>query len=1127
MGVRHFVWACASALFFAYASSTVCAQANGPLLLRDPTVSKTKIAFSYAGNIWIAERDGGNPRRLTSGGHDRKPLFSPDGSQIAFTADYTIARFNHGTIYVISTTGGRARRLTYHPADMCAVGWTPDGSRILFSSQRASFEASLVRSVVQLFTVPLEGGLATQVPLIRASEASYSPDEARIAYVPNIRWQPEWKHYRGGQTTPVWIANLADSAVGVTIPRDNSNDFNPMWVGDIIYFLSDRNGPVTLFSYDLKSRQVKQIVKNDGFDIKSAAASSDAIAYEQFGSLHLIDLKSGSDRALDIRPMVDLPEVRPHFWKLADFANVGPQVEDASVSPTGTRVALSVHGEILTVPAESGGIRNVTNTTDVVERNPAWSPDGHSIAYFSDESGEWALHVRGQDGRGVRKIYLGTPPTFYASPVWSPDSLKIAYIDRRLNVWYVDLRKQVPVRVDADLYMGIDTNTYNGSGNTLEPTWSPDSGWIAYAKQLRSFQHALFVYSIEGAKSFQLTDGTSDAIHAAFDKNGKCLYFLASTNTALSTAWFDMSAFERPVRYGIYAIALNEGGASLVTAEGDEGGQEEGEIKRHHGMELSNQDGKKTVKVRIDLKDIGRRIFGLSIPVRNYVGLTVGRPGMLYVLEGPPNGRDGQFSSPPLNVHRFDVNRRKIDQILDDVTAFHLSDNGGKMLYFKQNKWFIDAADKPLEGSAQPSTESQVKLDSIEIYVDPRAEWKHMYEQVWRGERDFFYDPGLHGLNLQAIKRKYEPYLENISTRDDLDYLFGEMLANMSVGHMAVFGPDVWKSKPENTGLLGADYSIENGRYRFARVYAGDSWNNELRGPLTQPTVNVRVGEYLLAVNGRDVHPPADVYSFFEGMAAKQVVLTVGPSADGRGSRDVTVVPVDSESPLRNYEWIEGNRHKVEEMTGGRVAYVYLPDTAARGYSNFNRYYFSQVGKEAVIIDERYNWGGYFADYIIDHLQRQRLNYFNLREGKDISTPQMAIFGPKAMIINEMSGSGGDLLPWMFRKAGIGPLIGKRTWGGLVGTTTNTATTTNPASLLDGGIATAPDVAFYNPNGTWDGENHGVSPDVDVEDDPKLEREGHDPQLESAIEVILKMLKANPPRPVPQHPPYPNYYKDE
>jgi tricorn protease len=1087
---------------------------NNPLLLRNPSVSRTQIVFSFADNIWIVSREGGTATRLTVGGHERNPVFSPRGSEVAFTGEYD----GNQDVFVVPAAGGVPRRLTHHPAPDVAVGWTPDGKNVLFRSDRAAF----ANGVVQLFTIPIQGGFETQVPLARAYEGSLSADGSKIAYVPVEQWQRAWKRYRGGQTRPIWIADLADSSIEAKIPRDNSNDFNPMWVGNTIYFLSDRNGPVTLFAYDIGSKQVKQVVKNSGLDLKSASAGPGAIVYEQFGALHLVDLESGRDRAVQVQVNADLAEVRPHFQKIDP-----KRLQGSAISPTGARAVFAAHGEILTVPAEKGDIRDLTNTTNVVERDPAWSPDGKSIAYLSDESGEYALHVRDQNGLGeVRKIDLGSPPTFYYSPVWSPDSKKIAYTDKRLNVSYVDLENKTPVH--------IDTDTYAGPFNTLNPVWSPDSRWIAYTKQLRNHLRAVFAYSLEQHKSYQLTDGMSDALNAAFDKEGKSLYFTASTNTALSLGWLDMTSLQRPVTRSLYVMVLRKDLPSPLAPESDEEGKGTADKSDKEKQAAAGDDSTKSSTdkdkakpeappvVQIDMENISQRILALPIPAANYNGLWAGKAGVIFVAEGPTvdplNFDDGP---PTVAVNKFDFKTRKPEKILEGVSSFDVSFDGEKMLYARQNQWFIGPAEKPAEGPPQPGKGGPLKLDTMEVYVDPRAEWKHMYYQVWRDERDFLYDPGLHGLNLEAVQKRYEPYLDNMSSRDDLNYLFEEMLGEITIGHMFVGGGDIPEPRKVKTGLLGADYRIENGRYRFARIFNGENWNPKLRAPLTQPGVNVTAGEYLLAVNGREVRPPVNVYSFFEETAGKQVTLRVGPNADGSGARDVTVVPAEDELALRNYAWIEDNRRKVDELTGGRIAYIYLPDTYAGGFTNFNRYYFAQVGKQGAIIDERYNGGGDIADYIIDYLRRPLLSYWSLREGTDITTPIEAIFGPKVMITNEMAGSGGDALPWMFRRTGIGPLVGKRTWGGLVGHYTN------PGDLLDGGFTGTPNLAFYNPNGTWDVENHGVPPDFDVEYDPKAVREGHDPQLEKAVETAMDLLKKNPPPLAPQHPAYPNYHKGD
>jgi tricorn protease len=1061
-----------------------------PLLLRHPAISRTQIVFVYGNDLWSVGREGGDAVRLTTGvGMEADPVFSPDGSKIAFTGEYD----GNIDVFVMPSTGGTPKRLTYHPAPDRAIGWTPDGKQVVFSSGRTSYS-----NFSRLFTVPAEGGFETQLPLDRAVEGSYSPDGTRLAYVPTDKWQRAWKRYRGGQTTPIWIATLSDSST-VKVPRNNSNDFNPMWVGDTIYFLSDRNGPVSLFAYDTKSKQVAEVIKNDGLDFKSASAGPDAIAYEQFGALHVFELKTHKTRALNVQLTGDLTEIRPHFRKIAFN-----EIRGAGISPTGARAVLVAHGEVFTVPAEKGDIRNLTNTPAAEERAPAWSPDGKSIAYFSDASSEYALEIRDQSGLGdPKRISLGNPPVFPFAPHWSPDTKKIAYVNHRLEVCYVDLDKGTPVRIDADVYAGPIA---------MNPSWSPDSKWIAYTRKLKSHLHAVFVYSLEQNKTFQVTDGMSDAANAHFDKEGKYLYFTASTDTALSTGWLDMSSIQRPVTRSVYLAVLSKDQSSPVGPESDEEKPAASDEKKPEDAAKAKKD----ISVYIDFEGIGQRIIALPVPARNYVSMEAGKTGALFLLEAPTVP---SVTGPPggMTLHMFDLKTRKAEQIRENINGFALSANGEKMLYRQGQQYFIATAGKaapPAPGQAS----GPLKLDAMDVWVDPRAEWEHMYHQVWRDERDFFYDPGLHGVNKEAMEKKYEPYLANIASRDDLNYLFEEMLGEMTVGHMFVGGGDKPEIKRVTGGLLGADYTVENGRYRFARVYNGENWNPNLKAPLTQPGVNVMVGEYLLAVQGRDVRPPANLYSFFEETAGKSIVIRVGPDPTGANARDATVVPIVTETGLRNLAWIEDNRRKVDQLTGGRVAYVYLPNTANGGYLNFNRYFFSQVGKEAVIVDERFNGGGDIADYIIDYLRRPIVGRWTMRQGEDITLPMEGIFGPKVMIVNEMAGSGGDAMPWLFRKSGIGPLVGMRTWGGLVGHYTG------PGDLIDGGNVGTPNLAFYNLDGSWEIENHGVSPDFEVEMDPKLVREGRDPQLEKAVEVVLAQLKKEPVN-YGKRPSYPDYQK--
>ena len=1102
---------------------TATAQGNPPLLLRFPTLSKTQIVFNFAGDLWMVNRDGGDARRLTSDiGNETHPAFSPDGAMIAFTGEYD----GNKDVYVIPSSGGVPRRLTFHPADDYALGWTPDGKKVLFASWRNSFR----HFEFQLYTVPVDGGFPTQLAIPIGFDATFSPDGSHLAYVPHIQWQGAWKRYRGGQTTPIWIADLKDSSVA-KVPRDNSNDHHPMWVGDRVYFLSDRNGPVSLFAYDTNTKQVTEALHSDGLDFKTASAGPDAIVIEQFGTIKVYDLNTHQAKNISIRVTGDIDSVRPHF------AKVGPKrIQNFNISPTGARAVFEAWGEIFTVPTDKGDIRNLTHSPAVADRDPAWSPDGKSIAYFSDESGEYELCIRSQSGEGeVHHVNLGNPPSFFYTPTWSPDSKKIAYSDKRLNLWYVDLDNPKPKLVDTDLFGGFGPTQ-------LGQVWAPDNKWMAYVKQLPSGQHAVFVYSLDQAKSAQVTDGMSDALYPAWDKNGKYLYFTASTDVALSTAGLDMSSDEHRVTRAVYVAVLSKDEKSPLAPESDEEKPKDEKKETEKEKDQSTTKSKKTIDardnkndgdkdknkekkeepvvVKLDLDGIGQRILSLPVPPRNYVNLLVGKTGILFLSEAPQVITEDVLENLPQTIQKFDLSKRKVDKFLEGVNDYVVSFNGEKILYRKAEAWATVATDEPPSPTATPKPGfGPLKLDGWEVYVVPRAMWNQIYNETWRIERDFFYDPHYHGLDLDKVKKKYQPYLEGISHRSELTYLFQECLGEMTVGHMFVEDGEHPEPKKFKVGLLGADYSLENGRYRVGKVYNGENWNPGLQAPLTQPGVNVKAGDYVLAVNGRELRSTDNIYSFFEETAGKQVVLKVGANPDGKDSREVTIVPVESEENLRHLAWIEGNRRRVDQATGGRVAYVYVPNTAGAGYTSFNRYFFSQVGKDAVIIDERFNEGGQLADYIIDYLRRPLMSKVVTREGQDWSSPSEAIYGPKAMIINEMSGSGGDALPWYFRKAGLGPLVGKRTWGGLVGIG-------GYPELIDGGRVTAPRAAIYGLNGEWEVENHGVAPDYEVDLDPAAWRQGRDSQLDKAIEVVMLQLKQHP-LPQIKHPPYPNYHEHD
>jgi tricorn protease len=1109
-----------------------------PLLLQCPSLSQEKIAFRYADDIWTVRRQGGEAERLTSVGKVAAgPFYSPDGAWIAYSAHLS----GNTDVYVIPATGGVPRRITWHPSGSVVAGWSPDSKDVLILSMESSY-----RHYMKLFRVRADGsGMPEPLPLPSGYEGSFSPDGQSIAYQPITRWQDAWKRYAGGQTTPIWIANLKTLEIR-KVPRENSNDSNPVWVGDAIYFLSDRTGPVTLFRYEPRSKEVRQVVANHGFDLKSFQAGPGAIVYEQFGSIHLLDttsrdLASNADRTVSIRVRGELASLAPHRVTLTPG-----DIQNAQLSPTGARAVFEAHGEIFTVPAEKGDTRNLTQTPGVAERDPSWSPDGKTIAYFSDASGEYQLYLRDQNGfKPPTVIDLGPGPSFFYSPTWSPDSKHVAYFDKHLRLWTVDVPAGKPVLVDTLIYGSL--------GPDFGPAWSPDSKWLTYHRDLDNQMRAIFVYSLETRKSTQITDGMSDAFSPVFDANGKFLYFLASTDDGPSKAIIELSSLDRAQTSAAYVVVLGKYGSSPIPPESDDekikdetrkdDANPENKDADHKGSDkkeadkknetskdssdssanndkknANNMESDKPAEVKIDLEKIGDRILALPIQPRNYNGIGVGKSGVLYLVEGSPFGRpSGDGGGPGIRaVWRFTLEKRQPETVLNDLDSFTISFDGSKVLYSRNGGWTIASAEdlKPADGSPG----KPLNLGSLETVVDPRAEWRQIYRETWRIERDFLYDPHAHGLSIPKIEARYQPYLDGLASRSEFTYLSTEMLGEITIGHMFVGGPH----EPDNgskTGLLGADYKIEHNRYRIAKILGGQNWTPGLASPLTLPGVYVHEGAYLLAINGRELHASDNLYEFFEATAGKQTILHIAYNLDGKDARDVTVVPIADEDGLRNLDWIEANRRKVNDLSAGKVAYVYMPNTAGSGYTNFNRYFCSQLDKQGLVLDERYNQGGLWADYVIDVLKRFPLSGAVLRDGKPIHDPVGAIFGPKVMLINQSSGSGGDAMPWYFRTAGIGKLVGTRTWGGLV------AIGGYP-SLLDGGYVMAPHYAFYGLHGDWEVENHGIAPDVAVEDLPADEAAGHDRQLETGVQMILEELKAHPIPEIPI-PPYPNYHKND
>ena len=804
---------------------------------------------------------------------------------------------------------------------------------------------------------------------------------------------------------------------------------------------------------------------------------------------------------------------------MPQWKDVSARVANIAISATGKRAAVEARGEIFTIPAEKGDWRNLSNASASAERAPAWSPDGKFVSWFSDKSGEYQLVIAPQDGIAAPRVIDLPEPTFYYTPSWSPDGKRILYTDTHLRVWWLDVATGKATKVDTDLYMDPD--------RSLNPVWSPDSRWIAYSRRLPSLYHAIFVHNVETGATRQFTDGLSDATWPAWDANGKYLYFLASTNFALKTGWLDMSNYERPVTRAIYAAVLKKGEASpLLPESDDESGATNADQKpvpvtppaatpagtaapAAPRPDSAARRPAAPLPVAIDFDGVMQRVISLNVAERDYAQLRAGATGTLFFVENvpavgtvdPPAGGFG--SGPGGTLHRYTLKDRKALVFGTGILTYAVSQDGKKILTRAggaQGGLAINPADGPA-----PLAAAGRLAATIRTLVDPKAEFRQMFNEGWRNQKNYLYVENMQGADYRKVKAMYEPLLASVMHREDLNYLLDYMGSEISIGHSYVRGGDLPEVPQANVGLLGADFTVSDGRYRIAKIYNGENWNPTLRAPLSTPGVDVNVGDYLLAVNGVELRATDSPYRLFEGTANRQTVITVNSRPTVEGARRVTVVPVANEQALRNRDWIEGNRRKVDSLSAGKLAYVYLPNTAQPGYTSFNRYYFAQQDRPGVILDERFNGGGSLADYIIEVLQRDFDGYFNNRvDGhRPFTSPAAGIWGPKVMIVNEMAGSGGDAMPYMFKRRKIGSLVGKRTWGGLVGTW-------DTPVLVDGGTMIAPRGGFFDREGKWAVENEGVAPDVDVENWPKDVIAGHDLQLERAVAEALRLLKEKP-----------------
>ena len=1057
---------CVVALWLLWIPAQLTAQED-TRLLRNPAISDDHIAFVYANDIWLADHNGQNVQRLTTfQGSETDPHFSPDGKWLAFSGQYD----GNTDVYLISVEGGEPQRLTWHPGPDLVRSWTNDGSAVMFASGRVRVPNPMPD---QFWTVPVKGGIPTQFSVPRVNQGKVSPDGKHFAYEMILPWEEEFRLYRGGQANPIRVIDLETFEVE-KINWNGSNDRHPIWAGDEVFFLSDRDLAMNIWSWNPTSKAVKQRTFFRDFDVKSLEYGGGKIIFDQGGYLFTMT-PEGKPEQLHIQIDADFPWYRPH-WE-----SVSNNIQNAQLSPTGKRALFSARGDIFTVPAKKGDVRNLTQSAGAADRSPVWSPDGASISWFSDESGEYQLVIADQMGKVKKRITLPSPTWFY-SPAWSPDSKKISFTDTDRVLWIVD--------VESGSTTKVDNEGFAHPQRTIYPEWSPDSRWIAYTRRLESEYNAIFVYSLDQEKTFQLTDGMSDSQAPAWDKSGKYLYFLASTNYGLNVGWLDMSSIRRPLERAIYMAVLSADEASPLAPESDEEEvkEEKAEVEEENEDEEKAKDEGK--KVEIDFEGIDQRIIALGVPVRSYQALEAGAEGTIFYAETRPN-------QPGSTLHKYSLKDRKATELGGGVFQFRLSADGKKLLYAKgQSSVFIaDAGGDKLNGEA-------LNLSDMRMLVDPSAEWKQIFKEAWRYQRDYFYVENVHGLDLDWAYKTYAPWVAHARHRSDMNWLLDIFSGETSIGHSFVGGGDFPDVDFVPVGLLGADYEVENGRYKISKIYVGENWNPNLRAPLSGPGIKVNEGDYLLAVNGQELTADINIFSLFDHTAGKQTTLTLSSTPNMQDTREQMVVPVNSEFALRQREWMEGNRRLVDELSDGKLAYVWLPNTGQGGYVNFNRYYFAQKHKKGAIIDERFNGGGFAADYIVDLLARDLMGYFNNPVGdkQPFTSPGAGLFGPKVMVINEMAGSGGDYLPYMFSKKGIGPLVGTKTWGGLVGIW-------DVPPLIDGGGITAPRGGFFNTDGEWDVENIGVSPDVMVEQEPKLVRDGHDPQLEAAVKLALELLE--------------------
>ncbi|MDN5213534.1 PDZ domain-containing protein [Fulvivirgaceae bacterium BMA12] len=1075
--------------FLTLLSFEIFSQTNARMF-QHPDVSETHICFVYAGDIWIAPKDGGTAVQLSSPkGAESFPKFSPDGKSIAFSGNYG----GNVDVYTIPTAGGVPFRLTYHGMSDRVLGWHPDGEKVLFNSSRESGK----QRFGQFYTVSRKGGLAEKLPIAYGEFASYAPDGDRVAFTDRSRVFRTWKRYRGGAAPDILLFDLK-TLTHQNITSNASNDEVPMWHNNKIYYLSDE-GPskrYNIWVYDLDKASNTQLTKFTEFDIHFPSIGHNDLVFEAGGDLYLMNLSDEKYKKLNINVITDNISTVTKNEKVANY------VKNGWVSPDGNRVVIEARGDLFSLPAEKGYVKNLTNSSGTAERSPSWSPDGKKIAFWSDESGEYELYIYDRKSDQKRKL-TNYGPGFRYHIFWSPDSKKLAFVEQTQKIRVFDTETNATTDIDKGLWMA------HGGLSNFQVSWSSDSRWIAYSRGLANRHNAIFVFDMKNKSRHQLTSGFYHDYSPAFDPDGKYLYFL--TNRSLSPVYSDMdNTFIYPNTTQLAAASLRKDVPSPMAPENDEvevkeddkdKAPEKGSKKKKNGDKEDDKKDDDEKPVEIALDGFEERMVILPPAPGNYNNVQAVSGKVIY--QQYPNSGSREKKSP---VKYFDLEERKEKSIIDNSNFYQLAANGKKMLVRQDSKIAI------IDVKPNQKIEKKVPMGDMEMAVNPKEEWKQIFNDSWRFQRDYFYDKKMHGVDWDGMRLRYGALIDEAITRWDVNYVIGELIGELNASHTYRFGGDIESSNYRNVGYLGVDWEIVNGYYRIKHIVNGAPWDAEVRSPLALPGVDVNEGDYVLAVNGVKMDITKDPAAAFQGLANKTVALTINSAPTKSNSRTEVVKPLRSEARLRHLEWINANRLTVEKATNGRVGYVYVPSTGRDGQNELIRQFLGQIDKEGLIIDERFNNGGQIPDRFVEMLNRKPLAYWAVRDGKDWAWPPFGHFGPKAMLINGWAGSGGDAFPDYFRKLGIGPLIGARTWGGLIGIS-------GVPSLIDGGGVTVPTFSMYDPDGEWFKEGHGVDPDIEVLEDPGKLAQGIDTQLERAIEYMNDQLK-NKPYVKPEHKPY-------